>query len=53
MGELQVQLFGGLRVFLDGASLVTFNTPRLQALLAFLILNPARPQFRFQIAYTF
>jgi DNA-binding SARP family transcriptional activator len=53
MGELRVQLLGGLSLLFNGAPLTTFNTPRLQALLAFLILNPDKPQFRYQIAYTF
>jgi DNA-binding SARP family transcriptional activator len=53
MGELQVQLLGGFSLFFNGAPLNTFKTPRLQALLAFLILNPGKPQFRYQIAYSF
>ena len=53
MGELQVQLLGGFRLIFNGSPLNTFKTPRMQALLAFLILNPGKPQFRYQIAYTF
>jgi DNA-binding SARP family transcriptional activator len=44
---------GGLRLIFNGAPLTTFKTPRLQALLAFLVLHPGMPQFRYQIAYTF
>jgi DNA-binding SARP family transcriptional activator len=53
MGELQVQLLGGFSLSINGTPLTTFKTPRLQALLAFLILNHGKPQFRYQIAYTF
>ena len=53
MGELQVKLLGGFSLVFNGAPVTTFKTPRLQALFAFLILNPGKPQFRYQIAYTF
>ncbi len=53
MDELQVQLLGGLRLAYQGAPLTTFKTPRLQALLVYLVLNPGRPQFRYHLAYTF
>jgi DNA-binding SARP family transcriptional activator len=50
MGELRVQLLGGLRLTYNGAPLTTLKTPRLQALFACLILNPGKSQFRYQIA---
>ncbi len=53
MGELRVHLFGRLRLVYDGFPLTGFKTPRLQALFAHLILNSGKPQFRYQIAFTF
>jgi len=51
--KLHAQLLGGFHLIVNGAPLTAFKTPRLQALLAFLILNPGKLRFRYQIAYTF
>ena len=53
MGELQVKLFGGFRLSYNSTPLDTFKTPRLQALLTYLILDPGQAHFRYQIAYAF
>ena len=50
---LQIQLFGEFRLTHDGAPIGAFNTPKLQLLLAYLLLHRDAPQARQQVAYRF
>jgi DNA-binding SARP family transcriptional activator len=49
--NLRIRLLGGLQVVCDGAPVTTLSSPRLQALLAYLLLHRARPQPRRQVAF--
>ena len=48
---LQIALFGGLRLGMGEKSVTSVNTPRLQALLAYLVLHRDRPILRQQLAF--
>ena len=50
---LHVRLLGDFRVAFGDEPIATFNTPRLQALLAYLLLHRDAPQSRQQIAFLF
>ncbi len=51
--SLQIQLFGEFRLTYDDAPITAFNTPKLQLLLAYLLLHRTTPQSRQHIAYLF
>lgn len=53
MPTLDIQLLGDFRLGCDGAPVTSINSPRLQALLAYLVLHRAVPQARQQIAFLF
>jgi DNA-binding SARP family transcriptional activator len=53
MAELSVQLLGEFQLTYQGIPLLAFHQPRVQALLAWLLINRDRPQSRQQLAYTF
>jgi DNA-binding SARP family transcriptional activator len=54
MGKrLHIQLLGSFSLKSGNRSITTINTPRLQALLAFLLLNRKSPQSRTTLAYLF
>jgi DNA-binding SARP family transcriptional activator/predicted ATPase len=50
---LRIQLLGEFRLFLDDRPVDTFDQPRLQTLLAYLLLHRHAPQPRQQIAFCF
>lgn len=50
---LHVELLGNLRIIYGGAPVTAIHSPRLQALLAYLILHRAAPQARRHLAYLF
>jgi DNA-binding SARP family transcriptional activator/DNA-binding XRE family transcriptional regulator len=50
---LQAQLFGSFSLVYDSNLIAGFNSPRLQSLVAFLILHADSPQSRQQIAFLF
>lgn len=50
---LQIQLFGEFCLTYDGTPLTAFNTPKLQLLLAYLVLHRDAPQTRQTLAYLF
>ena len=50
---LRVQLLGDFRLTYGDQPLTTINTPRLQALLAYLILHRNAPQARRHLAFLF
>lgn len=51
--SLRIELFGGFRATYRGKLLTTIDTPRLQALLAYVALRRGTPQPRQRIAFTF
>ena len=51
--HLSVYLLGGFRIILSDTPVSHINTPRLQALLAYLLLNRDAPQSRQHIAFLF
>ena len=51
--NLRIHLFGEFRLLVDDHPLTTFNKPRQQALLAYLLLHRHAPQSRQQIAFSF
>ena len=53
MAELHIQILGGFSVLADGSPVPGFHQPRLQALLAYLLLNRQAPQSRQYIAFQF
>ncbi len=53
MAPLQVTLLGDFRVVCDGAPVTGLHSPRLQALLAYLILHRDAPQLRRHLAFLF
>ena len=53
MSILHIQLLGHFRLVYGNISVVTINTPRLQALLAHLLLYVDVPQLRQEIAFHF
>ncbi len=53
MSTLNIQLLGGFNLSLDGSPVTGFHQPRLQALLAYLLLNRHTPQSRQSIAFRF
>ncbi|HEU5098754.1 MAG TPA: BTAD domain-containing putative transcriptional regulator [Roseiflexaceae bacterium] len=48
---LHIQLLGGFRLIADNTPLTTFDSPRLQALLAYLLLQRAAPHARIHLAF--
>jgi DNA-binding SARP family transcriptional activator/predicted ATPase/transcriptional regulator with XRE-family HTH domain len=50
---LQAQLFGGFRLVYDNIAITGVNSPRLQSLLAFLLVHADSPQSRQQVAFLF
>ena len=50
---LDIQLLGGFRLVYDDKPLTDFDSPRLQSLIAYLILHPDAPQSRQHIAFLF
>lgn len=50
---LQIQLFGEFCLTLDNAPVAALNTPKLQLLLAYLVLHRDTPQARQGLAYRF
>lgn len=46
-----IRLLGGFSLAFNGVAIRSLNTPRLQSLLAYLLLNSGRPQSRQQIAF--
>ena len=50
---LQIQLLGEFRLTHDDAPITAFNTPKLQLLLAYLLLHRDAPQSRQALAYLF
>ncbi len=53
MPKLRIELLGDFRLTLDDTPVTSVNSPRLQALLAYLVLHRHAPQPRSQIAFTF
>jgi DNA-binding SARP family transcriptional activator len=53
MATIHIQLLGEFRLVYDDALVPTVNTPRLQALLAYLLLHRAAPQSRRHLAFLF
>jgi DNA-binding SARP family transcriptional activator len=49
---LHIRLLGDFSLDYDGAPISTINTPRLQSLLAYLVLRQEAPQRRHYVAYT-
>jgi DNA-binding SARP family transcriptional activator len=50
---LQIRLFGEFSLTCDNRLVMSLNTPRLQSLLAYLVLHSNAPQMRSQIAFQF
>ncbi|MBV7331042.1 AAA family ATPase [Chloroflexi bacterium TSY] len=50
---LQIVLLGSFQLYYDNKAVTTFESPRLQSLLAYLVLHRDAPQPRQQIAYHF
>ena len=48
---LHIQLLGGFRVLLDTTPVTTLDLPRLQALLAYLLLQRGMPKARQHLAF--
>jgi len=48
---LHVQLLGGYRLIYDGIPIIGANPPRVQALLAYLLLHANSPQSRQHLAF--
>ena len=53
MSGLHIQILGGFSVLADGSPVPGFHQPRLQALLAYLLLKRQAPQSRQSIAFQF
>ena len=53
MALLQIRLFGDFQLRYQNRPLCNFHQPRLQALLAYLLLNRHKPQSRQQLAFLF
>jgi hypothetical protein len=51
--QLRIYLLGGFRLLLGDAPLTALDTPRQQALLAYLLLHRAAPQPRQRLAFLF
>src|SRR6476659_3038176 len=51
--NLQVHLFGGFSITLNGQALTGINHARQQSLLAYLMLNADAPQLRHHVAFCF
>ena len=49
--SFHIQLLGGFRIDYGGEPLTTISTPRLQSLLAYLVLNANIPQSRQHVAF--
>ncbi|HEX9115219.1 MAG TPA: AAA family ATPase, partial [Anaerolineae bacterium] len=49
---LQIRLLGGMRISYGDAPVTGVNTPRLQSLLAYLMLSGGAPQLRLHVAFT-
>ncbi|HEX8994947.1 MAG TPA: AAA family ATPase [Ktedonobacterales bacterium] len=53
MSTLQIRLLGALRLTCDGEPIPSVNTPRLQSLLAYLVLHSDSPQLRQRLAFLY
>ncbi|MCL4861244.1 MAG: AAA family ATPase [Caldilineaceae bacterium] len=53
MPPLHIQLLGEFRLVYDDMPVTDFHSPRLQSLLAYLILHRTAPQLRRQLAFLF
>ncbi len=53
MMQLEATLLGGYQLYLNGTLVTAIAQPRLQSLLAYLLLNRAAPLSRNQVAYRF
>jgi DNA-binding SARP family transcriptional activator/predicted ATPase len=51
--QIQIFLLGQFQVKVDGEAITSLNHPRLQELLAYLLLQRGKPTFRQQIAFLF
>jgi len=51
--KLRIELFGGFRLTHDGELVTAIDTPRLQSLLVYLLLNRGTPQSRHRLAFRF
>jgi DNA-binding SARP family transcriptional activator len=51
MPTLHVHLLGSFSIFSDGTPVTRVNTPRLQSLLAYLVLHRHAPQSRNHLAF--
>ena len=51
--RLHIRLLGAFELTEDGTPITTINTPRLQSLLAYLVLHRGVPQSRQQLAFHF
>jgi DNA-binding SARP family transcriptional activator len=51
MSILHIQLLGEFRLIDGDTPVITVNTPRLQSLLAYLLLHAGAPQRRQHIAF--
>lgn len=49
--KLHIRLFGDFRLDYDGIAVTKINTPRLQSLLAYLVLHRHAPQARSHLAF--
>src|SRR5512143_4286693 len=50
MDQLEIRFLGDFALRVGGESVTTLKKPRLQSLLAYLILHRAAPQFRYHLA---
>ena len=48
---MRIQLFGNLRISIEGCPLAAINTNRLQSLFAYLVLHTETPQPRERLAF--
>jgi DNA-binding SARP family transcriptional activator len=53
MPNLEIQLLGGFRLAVEGFPITAINQPRLQSLLAYLLLHRQAPQSRQHLAFSF
>ena len=53
LSALHIRLLGGFDLIYRDAPVVGVNTPRLQSLLAYLILHTGSPQSRQHVAFLF
>lgn len=53
MAELEIRLFGEFQIIIHGESPIVLSPPRMQSLLAYLLLNADTPQTRQHLAFLF